>query len=545
MRSVPPATVPRLDLDWEQRRKNFAESCRALLQGPAPREFLGAPYFRDCWVQARAPRLAFVIALGWHTAFVLLLLVPLWNLIVAGPTVRQHQQIAWYGPVHDFPLMLPASASPAVKARRAATRPDRTLAKLQAPAAPSGADAFHPRQTIVNAPMRPNHPRQTLLQPATPPEPPRILPPLPNIVMESASVPQLRIDPAELARLQPKTPAARSQAEVAAPDVAAQERQLSALNLEPANANIQKPALPVSALPVPRAKALRATQQSASNAAPNAAPNINAGDAGDGALRMIALSAAPAPALPPPIPAGNLSSRVTISPQGEVRGSPASGDKMGPATGPAGLSITGGNADKSSVSALGGKTDGPGTAISGTTTGAPPKIGEGAGRKSPPRSENSPALNSLAQRMRPGVAPEALLGDKRIYTLHVNMPNLTSAAGSWVLSFAELAPPEAQINAYTPPASLAAPEALRKVDPKYPPELRKEHVEGEVVLYAVIRADGSVDSIQLVTGIDPALDSNAMQALAQWKFRPAERKGEPVELEAIVHIPFRATAPAF
>jgi outer membrane biosynthesis protein TonB len=48
-----------------------------------------------------------------------------------------------------------------------------------------------------------------------------------------------------------------------------------------------------------------------------------------------------------------------------------------------------------------------------------------------------------------------------------------------------------------------------------------------------------------VRGIDPALDANAMQALAQWKFRPAERQGEPVALEAIVHIPFRAAAPAF
>jgi TonB family protein len=66
-----------------------------------------------------------------------------------------------------------------------------------------------------------------------------------------------------------------------------------------------------------------------------------------------------------------------------------------------------------------------------------------------------------------------------------------------------------------------------------------ERVEGEVVLYAVIRRDGTVDSIQLVHGIDEQLDENAMQALSQWKFQPATRQGTPVELEAIVHIPFR------
>jgi TonB family protein len=47
-----------------------------------------------------------------------------------------------------------------------------------------------------------------------------------------------------------------------------------------------------------------------------------------------------------------------------------------------------------------------------------------------------------------------------------------------------------------------------------------------------------VDSIQLVRGIDEQLDANAMAALSQWKFRPATRQGAPVELEAIVHIPF-------
>jgi len=60
------------------------------------------------------------------------------------------------------------------------------------------------------------------------------------------------------------------------------------------------------------------------------------------------------------------------------------------------------------------------------------------------------------------------------------------------------------------------------------------------VLYAVIRADGSVDSVELVRGIDQQLDANAMEALSQWKFRPASRQGAPVDLKAIVHIPFRA-----
>lgn len=159
-------------------------------------------------------------------------------------------------------------------------------------------------------------------------------------------------------------------------------------------------------------------------------------------------------------------------------------------------------------------------------------------------TDAKPSPSGLAN-LSPGAPPEAVLGSKHVYTLHVNMPNLTSATGSWILNFAEL---DAGDAAFEPPPEsgpLNAPVPLRKVDPKYPPELRNGHVDGEVVLYAVIRKDGSVDSIQLVRGLDSVLDSNAMEALAQWKFRPAEKSGQPVDLEAVVRIPFRSRVPVY
>jgi TonB family protein len=143
------------------------------------------------------------------------------------------------------------------------------------------------------------------------------------------------------------------------------------------------------------------------------------------------------------------------------------------------------------------------------------------------------------------VPPDELLRAKRVYTLHVNMPNLTSASGSWVLNFAELDETDSSGHRGIDTSELAGPVALRKVDPKYPPELRTAHVEGDVVLYAIIRKDGTVDSIQLVHSVDPHLDVNAMDALAQWKFSPAEKRGEPVDLEAVVHIPFRSRSISF
>lgn len=123
----------------------------------------------------------------------------------------------------------------------------------------------------------------------------------------------------------------------------------------------------------------------------------------------------------------------------------------------------------------------------------------------------------------------------------MNMPNLTSATGSWILRFAELDPEGGQSR--LPAGDLSSPEAIRKVDPKYPPALIEARVEGEVVLYAIIRKDGTVDSVQVLRSLEPELDRNAMSAFTRWQFWPAIKNGTPVDIEAIVTIPFRPFAP--
>ena len=86
---------------------------------------------------------------------------------------------------------------------------------------------------------------------------------------------------------------------------------------------------------------------------------------------------------------------------------------------------------------------------------------------------------------------------------------------------------------------LTAPFPARKVDPKYPPEMMRERIEGEVVLYAIIRRDGSVDSVRVIRSLDSRLDDHARRAFGRWTFEPARVNGEVVDLEALVHIPFR------
>jgi TonB family protein len=125
-----------------------------------------------------------------------------------------------------------------------------------------------------------------------------------------------------------------------------------------------------------------------------------------------------------------------------------------------------------------------------------------------------------------------IFGDKKFYSMTLNMPNLNSAGGSWVIRFAELNPSEAK-------GDLTAPEATQKVDPGYPLELMRRNVHGTVTLYAVIRNDGSVSDVRVLRGVDDQLDQYARAALARWHFRPATKNGAAVDLEAVVMIPFK------
>jgi TonB family protein len=154
-----------------------------------------------------------------------------------------------------------------------------------------------------------------------------------------------------------------------------------------------------------------------------------------------------------------------------------------------------------------------------------------------------PTIADLARATGPRVsAPEPIedevFGRKRYYSMALSMPNLTSSSGSWILRFAEL-------NQSNAGGNLVPPIAVVKVDPAYPPSLMREHVEGTVVLYALIRSDGSVSAVRVLHGVDQRLDENARVALAQWHFRPATKNGSAVDLEAVVQIPFRAAKMIF
>jgi TonB family protein len=509
---------PKLDIAWGGFHQGFWSSVAALFGPSGAKNFREASAFRDSWVERRVPKRAVIAAALWHAAILALPFSLLTGMPHTNPLL-QNVQLTWSGPIEDLPLLEIPRTKP-----KAAPKP-----KLEDPPAQPSVDAFHPRQRIFTDPVRPTHPRQTLINPRAPFEPPKLVPNLPNIVqlqqVAGPAKPRLQISEEMLKKLRPKEKRAATASAAPPVDIPNMEQHVADMNLPSAQTGPARPKLELNAGAAPRvaqkaqtgdagpAPEVGATELTAANGAPNA---------------LIALSANPAPPAPVQPPQGNLAARVSMSPEGKpgATGAPVdSGSRGGMSA--VGISISGGN-PSANASSGGAKIIAPTRKL--MTRPDPKAESEDVAERTGP-----PDFAALP----PGAKPEAVFAYKRVYTLNVNMPNLNSATGSWILNFSELHTDSDYRHHAQETAELSGPVPLQKVDPQYPPTLVSERVAGEVILYAVIRRDGSVDGIQLVRGIDQQLDANAIKALRQWKFRPGTKQGTPVELEAIVHIPFR------
>jgi TonB family protein len=515
---------PRLNIAWGDFHQGIGSSIRTLLtRARLATAGVGESFFKDSRIERRIPRKALVAAALWHIAFIVLPPIPGLSMTPRRNPSLENFQLAWSGPIEDLPLLkIPKQGIKPVQ-RSVANK------QLDQPAV----DAFHPRQRIFTDPVKPTHLKQTLINPKAPFEPPKLLPDLPNVVQFEAVAPpkpRLFISEEALKKLHPN--ARRVKTVTAAPplDAPNMEQQITSdMSLAAVQNGPARPTLQINASAAPR------VAQRAQNGDATPAPDVAAGQsnpAGGAASTLIALSATPGPPAPVAPPAGNLAARVAISPEGPRPGSGAADSSGGAGKSSVGISISGGNPKSSSgVSGLGGAAPSPKIAV--------PSMRTLISKPQPQTTDDEPVRTGPPDfsALAPGAKPEAIFATKRIYTMNVNMPNLNSATGSWILNFSEL---RTNPNAsHVTSSDLAGPVPVKKVDPKYPPALISERVEGEVILYAIIRRDGTIDAVQLVRGVDEQLDANAMSALTQWKFRPATKQGDPIEVEAIVHIPFR------
>jgi len=532
-----------------------------------------APFWTDVFVERDLPWRRFFESGGYHLlALALLLSLSRFLALQPQPAPRatfNHDQVIYYQPAEYLPPL--------------DTRDSR-------PAKSQTADPEFSRQPIISLPPEADNRSQTIVTPPSIKLKRDV--PLPNIVAWS-NHPELPIAPAPvvkasaITRLTPQLensvvapppdpehnrrrdlPAIQTSVVAPPPDVraetttafqapqpaviepppsvdAASPRNLGDLNIARSSVIAPAPQLPVS-----EQRAIPGGASNRSSLTPQVVPPppaISGSGSSSAGGRIIALNLHPSLTAPPDPPQGNRRGAFAATPEGHAG---ASGNPGSSTVGTVGTNTgTNGHGVGNESGTKGGseKNGLPSGLYVGKA--ATPKTSPVAGDPAPRNPTSAADSNLIAGLPAPRVPATAagplpagnaadlsepeqeVFANKKFYSMTLNMPNLNSAGGTWVIRFTELKKDSSS-------GEISAPLVTRKVDPGYPLQIMRENVSGTVILYAVIHADGSVGNIRILRSVDDRLDRFASQAVSQWRFQPATKDGTPVDVEATFKIPF-------
>ena len=82
------------------------------------------------------------------------------------------------------------------------------------------------------------------------------------------------------------------------------------------------------------------------------------------------------------------------------------------------------------------------------------------------------------------------------------------------------------------------PEAIYSPEPSFSDEARKAKFQGIVVLMLVVGKDGRPYNIRVRQSLGMGLDEKAIEAVTNWRFRPATVNGQPIATQIGVQVDF-------
>lgn len=552
----------------EPRIRVFLQNLRDLFRrrssGPLRLESEPGDFWPDVFVERRLPWRSLSQSAGYHIVVIALLWAGSRFLAVQHHAMPRstfnHADLIYYSPSEYLPpldtrsrgVRRAAKAEPEYSAQAIISLPPEADNHSQTIVAPPKVKLQHevalPNTVLLDKVLLEKMPADPRLPVGPAPtiqaaEISRLTPQMQRAVV--APPPDIRVDPGAQSQKALPTPQ---------PDVIAPPPVLESTSTRPvADLNVGHSSViaPAPQLPLAEQRTFRGRSPTAlSRQEPRVIsppPSLAASGGSRSAQGLIALNLHPAVSAPPDVkiapPKGNRRGSFASTPDGR-RGAP-------------GTAGAGGENTNAKGSGSGGKTSGslpPGLYV-GKPSDASASVA-GDPRNSSAYSVN-PKLIANARVPARALQPEsesklseeerAVFGNRRFYSLSLNMPNLNSAGGSWIIRFAALKP-DSNLSISSPAKSspanpysedLSAPSATRKVDPAYPLELMRQNVGGTVILYGVIHANGTVGNVRVLRSSDERLDQFAGEAVAKWHFQPATKDGTPVDVEATFSIPFR------
>jgi protein TonB len=86
---------------------------------------------------------------------------------------------------------------------------------------------------------------------------------------------------------------------------------------------------------------------------------------------------------------------------------------------------------------------------------------------------------------------------------------------------------------------VSSPVVIYQVDPEFSEEARKAKFMGVVLVNLIVGADGLPKNVHILRGVGMGLDDKAVEAVKQYRFKPAMEGGKPVAVELNVEVNFQ------
>ncbi len=80
---------------------------------------------------------------------------------------------------------------------------------------------------------------------------------------------------------------------------------------------------------------------------------------------------------------------------------------------------------------------------------------------------------------------------------------------------------------------------LSSVDPEYSDEARRAKFTGIVIVSLVVDPSGKPQHVHVIRHLGMGLDERAIEAVRQYRFKPAEYQGRPVPVEVNIEVNFQ------
>jgi protein TonB len=90
---------------------------------------------------------------------------------------------------------------------------------------------------------------------------------------------------------------------------------------------------------------------------------------------------------------------------------------------------------------------------------------------------------------------------------------------------------------------IQTPALLHRVEPVYPPFAVNAHLQGVVILEALVDENGNVAEVNVLRSATPLLDNAAVAAVRQWRYSPLLLNGIRVRFVLTVVLSFNLTEP--